>query len=322
MDAVMPYTIQANFNSLNNRELPFEWLCRVAGCTHHDVTATRSGAEHLAARHAATHTETELASTGYVVRVNYAALAAATEPATPRPAMKRINVTPKMVEALENTIEINGKRAMIMSHPKSQASLVPRGLADEHGYLTDQGRFVAHLISLGTTDRAWSWDTIEAGTRTWLSDQKRHAEAAKPKAVGDVMVPPADFRVAAPTLEDVELDSDAADREDARREAVTEYSVKIWYRSGAYEGAPHCPEDLARKIFADAVESAGVEFAELHGPSGKLVESKTRTEESPVTTEPEQPTENLFLAGLPLLHPEPLPPAPELLTEPEENTGG
>lgn len=93
---------------------------------------------------------------------------------------------------------------------------------------------------------------------------------------------------------------------------VTEYSVKIWYRSGAYEGAPHCPEDLARKIYADAVKSDGVEFAELHGPSGKLVESKTRAEESPVTTEPEQPTENLFLTGLPLLHPEPLPPAPEL----------
>lgn len=98
---------------------------------------------------------------------------------------------------------------------------------------------------------------------------------------------------------------------------ATEYSVKIWYRSGAYEGAPHCPEDLARKIFADAVKSDGVEFAELHGPSGKLVESKTPNEESPVTAEPEQPTENLFLAGLPLLHPEPLPPAPELPVEPE-----
>lgn len=215
---------------------------------------------------------------------------AATEPTTPRPAMKRINVTAKMADALGITIEINGKQAMIMSHPKSQASLVPRGLADENGYLTDQGRFVAHLISLGTKDRAWSWDTIEAGTRTWLSDQKRHAETA-------------------PTLEDIELDSDAADREEARREEstvececgaqwptgvmgeghndtdcttasqrktpeVTEYSVKIWYRSGAYEGAPHCLEDLARKIYADAVKSPGVEFAELHGPSGVLVESK------------------------------------------------
>lgn len=97
---------------------------------------------------------------------------------------------------------------------------------------------------------------------------------------------------------------------------VTEYSVKIWYRSGAYEGVAHSPEDLARQIFADAVKSAGVEFAELHGPSGKLVESKTPNEESPVTTEPE-PQENLFLAGLPLLHPEPLPPAPELPQEPE-----
>lgn len=60
--------------------------------------------------------------------------------------------------------------------------------------------------------------------------------------------------------------------------SLTEYSVKIWYRSGAYEGAPHCPEELARKIFADAVKSSGVEFAELHGPSGKLVESKVPNE--------------------------------------------
>lgn len=289
---------------------------------------------------------------------------AATEQIAPRPTMKRINVTPKMVEALENTIQINGKRAMIMSHPKTQAALVPRGLADEHGYLTDQGRFVAHLISLGAECRAWAWGTLEASTRTWLSDQKRHAaaakpktikrvvngrlvemparrEAAKPKEVGDVMVPPADFRVAAPALEDVEFDSDEADREEARREAstvececgaqwptgimgeghndmecttasqrmtptVTEYSVKIWYRSGAYQGAPHCPGELARKIFADAVESAGVEFAELHGPSGLLVESKTPNEERPVSTEP---NENLFIAHLPQL-PEPLPPAP------------
>lgn len=100
---------------------------------------------------------------------------------------------------------------------------------------------------------------------------------------------------------------------------VTEYSVKIWYRSGAYEGAPHCPEDLARKIFADAVSSAGVEFAELHGPSGKLVESKAPSEESTVTTEPTpEPQENLFLAGLPLLHPELPPSAPELPQEPEQ----
>lgn len=88
--------------------------------------------------------------------------------------------------------------------------------------------------------------------------------------------------------------------------AVTEYSVKIWYRSGAYEGVAHCPGELARKIFADAVESAGVEFAELHGPSGLLVESKTPNEERPVSTEP---NENLFIAHLPQL-PEPLPPAP------------
>ena len=83
---------------------------------------------------------------------------------------------------------------------------------------------------------------------------------------------------------------------------VTGYSVKIWYRSGAYEGAPHCPEDLARKIFANAVQSAGVEFAELHGRCGELLAMKGR-DGLVATTEPE-PNENRFLAGLPLLHPE------------------
>lgn len=72
---------------------------------------------------------------------------------------------------------------------------------------------------------------------------------------------------------------------------VTEYSVKIWYRSGAYEGAPHCPEELARKIYADAAASAGVEFAELHGPSGKLVESRGPSDDS----YPNAPTHNPFL---------------------------
>lgn len=121
-----------------------------------------------------------------------------------RPAMKRINITPKMADALGLTIEINGKQAMIMSHPKTQHALYLRGLATEFGYLTDQGRFIAHLIATGGTPRSWHWDTIEAATRTWVSDQKRHAASAE----------------AAPTLEDVELPSDQADREQARREAA------------------------------------------------------------------------------------------------------
>lgn len=359
---------------------------------------------------------------------------AATEPTTPRPAMKRINVTPKMVEALGNTIEINGKRGMIMSHPKTQAALVPRGLADEHGYLTDQGRFVAHLISLGTTDRAWSWDTIKAGTRTWLSDQARHAEAATepvaemPKTIKRVVNGHlvetdmtntiritgrmADALINTAVSEDertlrlslnvlvgtvvalmdrgfVEYNREmsrengypthtftplgVAAQEQLVKEswgpnpktfsreklmaaaaktsqpaaitaqsladycgeqetqtgydyactlsgphdthkaqgfdgetfyewpAVTEYSVKIWYRSGAYEGAPHCPEELARKIYADAAASAGVEFAELHGPSGKLVASRGPSDGRDVSTDPypNAPADNPFLPPAP-----------------------
>lgn len=89
---------------------------------------------------------------------------------------------------------------------------------------------------------------------------------------------------------------------------ITEYSVKIWYRSGAYEGDSHCPEDLARKIYADAVKSSQVEAAELHGPSGMLVESKTRTEEQHMTTEPDK---NLFIASLPQVDESLVAPAPE-----------
>lgn len=78
---------------------------------------------------------------------------------------------------------------------------------------------------------------------------------------------------------------------------VTEYSVKIWYRSGAYEGAPHCPEELARKIYADAAASVGVEFAELHGPSGKLVASRGPSDGRDASTDPypNAPADNPFL---------------------------
>lgn len=83
----------------------------------------------------------------------------------------------------------------------------------------------------------------------------------------------------------------------SEREPVIEYSVKIWYRSGAYEGAPHCPEKLARKIYADAAASAGVEFAELHGPSGKLVASRGPSDGRDVSTDPypNAPADNPFL---------------------------
>lgn len=190
-----------------------------------------------------------------------------------RPVMTRIHLTPKMVEALENTIEINGRQAMIMSHPKSQAALVPRGLADEHGYLTDQGRFVARLLSVGTKKRAWSWEELEAATRTWLRDRAKDAGLTMSKsAPADIPVPgtlvdPFTWLRRAGTEASEEVTKPTP-------EPVIEYSVKIWYRSGAYEGVAHSPEQLARQIFADAVKSAGVEFAELHGPSGKLVESK------------------------------------------------
>lgn len=169
---------------------------------------------------------------------------------TPRPAMKRISLTPKMADALGTTIEINGKQAMIMSHPKTQAALAERGLATEHGYLTDQGRFIAHLISLGTVKRSWSWDTIEAGTRTWLSDQKRHTDTSEPERCGAV------------DAGDLDACGNCAD---CKPKPASEFQVKIWYASGAYEEIDHAPAHVATTVYAEAEDSDRVVAAEIHG---------------------------------------------------------
>lgn len=218
---------------------------------------------------------------------------------TTLPAMKRINVTPKMADALGTTIEINGERAMIMSSPKTQAALAKRGLATEHGYLTDQGRFLAWMISMdpASRTRSWSWSTIEAGTRTWLRDQKRHA--------------------ATTILEDVELDSDEADRRDAARVASTttlpiadgmgqpvpvyghrkldgaidpattplgrpvgDFQVKIWYASGSSEVISHIDFMSAAAIYSEALDRERAIAAEVHCPGGCLAATFTRQVDS------------------------------------------
>lgn len=110
-------------------------------------------------------------------------------------ARKNIRLTSKMADALGMTIEINGKQMMIMSHRRTQSALTTRGLADEHGYLTDQGRFVARMLHVGTKRRSWSTEELEAATRTWLRDRARDAGSA--------------------ALEDVELPTDSAGRAEA-----------------------------------------------------------------------------------------------------------
>lgn len=73
----MPYTISDNYGThLTNTGHTLVWNCSVSGCSHHGSGNGRNAVEISAARHSATHTEAEIASTGYVVRVNYAALAA------------------------------------------------------------------------------------------------------------------------------------------------------------------------------------------------------------------------------------------------------
>lgn len=73
----MPYTISDNYGThLDNTGHALVWNCSVAGCDHSGSGNGRDLVERSAARHSATHTDAEIASTGYVVRVNWAALAA------------------------------------------------------------------------------------------------------------------------------------------------------------------------------------------------------------------------------------------------------
>lgn len=77
MAKTMPWKISDTYGSeRKNTGNDYRWDCSVRGCGHGGTANTENGAEFVAARHSATHTETELASTGYVVRVNWAALAA------------------------------------------------------------------------------------------------------------------------------------------------------------------------------------------------------------------------------------------------------
>jgi hypothetical protein len=74
---IMPWTTGPNrfANDTTRRRFPFRWDCAVKNCNHGGPSTSEEGAELIASRHSATHTETEIASTGYVVRFNYVAAA-------------------------------------------------------------------------------------------------------------------------------------------------------------------------------------------------------------------------------------------------------
>lgn len=75
---IMPWKISDTYGSeLANTGNALRWDCSVPGCTHGGTAPTSVAAEFVAARHSAAHTDEELASTGYVVRFNWAAAAAA-----------------------------------------------------------------------------------------------------------------------------------------------------------------------------------------------------------------------------------------------------
>jgi hypothetical protein len=74
---IMPYIISDNYGThLENTGHTLVWKCSVSGCGHHGSGNELSRVEIMAARHSVGHTDTEISSTGYVVRVNWADLAA------------------------------------------------------------------------------------------------------------------------------------------------------------------------------------------------------------------------------------------------------
>ena len=87
----------------------------------------------------------------------------------------RINITAKMVDALGITIELNGRHAMIMSHPKTQAALARHGLADEFGYLTVAGRYLAYLYANGSTLRTWDIEKLTDEGVKWQTGRQKDA---------------------------------------------------------------------------------------------------------------------------------------------------
>ena len=64
----MPWTISDTDRTLRaNTGNAAQWVCSVSGCTHRGTATDEKSAELPASRHSATHTNEELASTGYDV---------------------------------------------------------------------------------------------------------------------------------------------------------------------------------------------------------------------------------------------------------------
>lgn len=93
--------------------------------------------------------------------------------------------------------------------------------------------------------------------------ERRPVPAAKPKAVGDVMVPPAEAFEKAPTLEKTPAAEPV-------KETRTMDKVKIWYESGAYEEVTAEHERFAElaAIFAECQVNGRIAAAELYEGNG------------------------------------------------------
>lgn len=75
-----------------------------------------------------------------------------------------MKITDKMADALGCTADFDdGTQVMIMSHPRTCRALESRGLANEHGALTDRGKAVRKYLETHPDQRVFG-----AGLRTLL----------------------------------------------------------------------------------------------------------------------------------------------------------
>lgn len=222
------------------------WMATaVRECGHHEMYTRRSTGECVIC----------------TLESGFVSLDEALELAFPVAAKKAtIKISDRMAEALVAAVERDNGECFVRTSTNTTVALMDRGLVSvrlvrvqgQVGHrvhtLTPRGMNVRERLLAQPDGREFLTSVVDAATRK-----------AEPTPVQAVAWEASDkttrrFREKVP--------------------AVTEYSVKIWYKSDTYEGVSHCPEELARKIYADAAASNGVEFAELHGPSGKLVESR------------------------------------------------
>lgn len=91
--------------------------------------------------------------------------------------MNKFTLTRKMIDALGTTIDFDGgSQCMIMSAPATQRALYRRGLANESGFLTLEGEYLAFLYRVAPGSRkTWTRETVRIGASAWRNRNQRSA---------------------------------------------------------------------------------------------------------------------------------------------------